>query len=42
MLDAKDYPKAYLLLNNKYKIEFFSVKKDNNKLIGKFEVIENE
>lgn len=42
MLDAKDYPKAFLLLHNKYKIEFFSVKKDNNKLIGKFEVIENE
>lgn len=41
MLDAKDYPKAFILLNDKYKIEFFSVKKYNNKLIGKFEVIEN-
>jgi methionyl-tRNA formyltransferase len=41
MLDAKDYPKAFLLLNN-CKIEFSLVKKENNKLVGKFEVMENE
>lgn len=41
MLDADGYPKAYVLLNN-CKIEFSKVQWDKNKLIGQFEVIENE
>jgi methionyl-tRNA formyltransferase len=41
MLDAEGYPKAYIKFNN-IKIEFSQVHGKNNKLIGKFEVIENE
>lgn len=41
MLDAKDYPKAYLLLDN-CKIEFSKVQKHKNKLTGQFEVTNNE
>ncbi len=41
MLDAEGYPKAYLELNN-LKIEFSEVHMKNKKLVGRFEVIENE
>ena len=41
MLDAEGYPKAYIDMNN-LKIEFSEVHMKNNKLIGKFEVKENE
>ena len=35
MLDAEDYPKAYLELKN-LKIEFFNIKKKQNKIYGNF------
>ncbi len=41
MLDAEGYPKAYLDLEN-IKIEFSEVHFKNRKLVGRFEVIENE
>ena len=41
MLDAEGYPKAYIELD-KIKIEFSEVHLKNKKLVGKFEVIENE
>lgn len=41
MLDAEGYPKAYLMLDN-LTIEFSEVHLKNNKLIGRFEVIEYE
>lgn len=41
MLDAEGYPKAYLDLD-KVKIEFSEVHLKNKKLVGRFEVIENE
>ena len=41
MLDAEGYPKAYIELNN-LKIEFSEVHQKNSKLVGRFEVIENE
>ncbi len=41
MLDAEGYPKAYINLD-KIKIEFSEVHLKNNKLVGRFEVIENE
>ncbi|WP_418641210.1 methionyl-tRNA formyltransferase [Sulfurimonas sp. ST-27] len=41
MLDAEGYPKAYVLLDN-LKIEFSEVHMKENKLVGRFEVIENE
>ena len=41
MLDAEDYPKAYIQLD-KLKIEFCEVHLKNNKLVGRFEVIVNE
>ncbi len=41
MLDADGYPKAYLILDN-VKIEFSEVHLKNKKLVGRFEVIENE
>lgn len=41
MLDAQSYPQAYLELGN-LKIKFSQVKEDDNKLVGRFEVIENE
>ncbi len=41
MLDAEGYPRAYLMLSN-VKIEFSEVHLKNNKLVGRFEVIENE
>ncbi|ADN08188.1 hypothetical protein [Sulfurimonas autotrophica] len=40
MLDAEDYPKAYIDLDN-LKIEFSEVHMKNKKLVGRFEVIEN-
>jgi len=41
MLDAEGYPKAYIQLD-KIKIEFSEVHLKNKKLIGRFEVFENE
>jgi len=41
MLDADGYPKAFFNLNN-LKIEFSEVHLKNKKLVGRFEVIENE
>jgi methionyl-tRNA formyltransferase len=41
MLDAEGYPKAYIELEN-IKIEFSQVHQKDKKLIGRFEVIENE
>ena len=41
MLDGAGYPRAYINLGN-LKIEFSNVIKENNKLIGKFEVMNNE
>ncbi len=41
MLDAEGYPKAYLDLDE-VKIEFSEVHLKNKKLVGRFEVIENE
>jgi len=41
MLDGVGYPRAYINLEN-LKIEFSNVTKENNKLTGKFEVINNE
>jgi len=41
MLDAPGYPKAYIELNSS-KIKFSEVRKKGNKLIGRFEVIEND
>ena len=41
MLDADGYPKAFFYLNN-LKIEFSEVHLKNKKLVGRFEVIENE
>lgn len=41
MLDAEGYPKAYLNLNN-LKIEFSEVQNKNGKLVGRFEVEDNE
>ena len=41
MLDAEGYPKAYMSLD-KIKIEFSEVHLKNKKLVGRFEVIENE
>ncbi len=35
MLDAEDYPKAYLELKN-LKVEFFNIKKKQNKIYGNF------
>jgi len=39
MLDAEGYPKSFIKLS-KYKIEFSEVHKKSDKLIGKFEVID--
>lgn len=41
MLDAEDYPKAYIKLD-KIKIEFSEVHLKNKKLVGRFEVVKNE
>jgi len=41
MLDGEGYPKAFIKLDN-IKIEFNEVHLKNNKLVGRFEVIENE
>lgn len=41
MLDAPDYPKAFLKLDN-LKIELSEVTKENRKLVGKFEVFTDE
>jgi len=41
MLDGEGYPKAYIELED-VKIEFSEVHLKNNKLVGRFEVIENE
>jgi len=41
MLDAEGYPKAYMEFDN-FKIEFSEVHMKNGKLMGRFEVIENE
>ena len=41
MLDARTYPKAYLELDN-IKIEFSEVNLKDNKLVGRFEIKENE
>jgi len=41
MLDAEGYPKAFIKLQN-LKIEFSEVHIKNNKLVGRFEVIEDE
>lgn len=41
MLDAEGYPKAYIELDD-LKIEFSEVHLKNNKLVGRFEVFENE
>lgn len=41
MLDADGYPKAYLKFDN-IKIEFSEVQNKNNKLVGRFEVSQNE
>lgn len=41
MVDSNEYPRAFLEINN-LKMEFSEVYMENNKLIGKFEVIENE
>ncbi|WP_044419393.1 methionyl-tRNA formyltransferase [Halarcobacter anaerophilus] len=41
MLDAEGYPKAFIPLNS-LKIEFSEVHKKGDKVIGRFEVIENE
>ncbi|WP_456392073.1 methionyl-tRNA formyltransferase [Persephonella sp.] len=41
MLDAEDYPKAFIRIG-KFKILFFEVHKKSDKLVGRFEVIENE
>jgi len=41
MVDADGYPKAYIKIDN-IKIDFSEVQLKNNKLIGRFEVIENE
>ncbi|RXJ95490.1 methionyl-tRNA formyltransferase [Arcobacter sp. AHV-9/2010] len=41
MLDAEGYPKAYIELD-KIKIEFSEVHHKNKKLVGRFEVFENE
>ena len=35
MLDAQDYPKAFLKLNN-FKISFMKAKKSSNKIIGEY------
>ena len=41
MLDAEGYPKAYLKLDN-LNVQFSEVHLKNKKLVGRFEVIENE
>lgn len=41
MLDAPGYPKAYLTLDS-LKIRFFEVEQTSEKLVGRFEVINNE
>lgn len=41
MLDAQGYPRAFIELGN-IKITFSQVSKENNKLVGKFEVTDNE
>jgi len=41
MLDADGYPKAYIVFNN-FKIEFSEINMKNNKLVGRFEVKNNE
>lgn len=41
MLDAEGYPKAYLDFD-KIRIEFSEVHLKNNRLVGRFEVMENE
>ncbi|WP_321312899.1 methionyl-tRNA formyltransferase [Halarcobacter sp.] len=41
MLDAEGYPKAFIPFNS-LKIEFSEVHKKGDKVIGRFEVIENE
>lgn len=41
MLDAEGYPRAYLEIEG-IKIEFSEVQLKNKKLVGRFEVIENE
>jgi len=42
MLDAQGYPNAYLGLNDKLKITFNNIVKKDGKIIGNFEVIEDE
>ena len=41
MLDAEGYPKAYIQLDN-IRCEFSEVRLKNKKLVGRFEVFENE
>lgn len=41
MLDAEGYPKAYINLD-KVRIDFSEVQLKNKKLVGRFEIIENE
>lgn len=41
MVDAEGYPKIYMKMDT-IKIEFSKVKKIDNRLIGQFEVTENE
>jgi len=41
MLDAKNYPLAFIKLEN-LKIEFSEIHIKNNKLVGRFEVVEDE
>ena len=41
MLDAEGYPKAFIELDN-IRIEFSEVHLKNNKLVGRFEIYENE
>jgi len=41
MLDAEGYPKAYINIDN-IKMEFTEVHLKNKKLVGRFEVLENE
>ena len=41
MLDAEGYPKAYIELD-KIRIEFSEIHQKNKKLVGRFEVFENE
>lgn len=41
MLDADSYPKAYIMLDN-FKITYSDVKKEGSKLVGKFEILEDD